>query len=150
MRFLVIQGPNMNILGRREPEIYGKETLDELNAWIRERPELINDNLVFFQSNHEGAIIDSLHAHIGKVAGAVINPGAYTHTSYAIRDAIAAVDYPVVEVHLSDIHKREAFRKVSLVTDVCLKQIVGKGKRGYLQGLKVLKKKGYTFKAARK
>ncbi len=150
MRFLVIQGPNMNILGRREPEIYGRETLDELNAWIRERPDLANDNLVFFQSNHEGDIIDCLHAHIGKVNGAVINTGAYTHTSYAIRDAITAVDYPVVEVHLSDIHKREEFRKVSVIADVCLKQIVGRGKRGYLQGLKVLKKNGYMFKGSRK
>ena len=140
MRFLIIQGPNMNILGRREPEIYGRETLDELNNWIRERPELLNDNMVFLQSNHEGDIIDCLHTHIGKVHGAVINAGAFTHTSYAIRDAIAAVDYPVVEVHLSDISKREPFRRVSVIADVCIRQIMGKGKRGYLQAIKALKK----------
>ncbi|UCD39180.1 MAG: type II 3-dehydroquinate dehydratase [Fidelibacterota bacterium] len=141
MRYLVIHGPNLNLLGRREPKIYGTETLEEVNAWIRERPELTDDSLIFFQSNHEGDLLDCLHSNYGKVNGAVINPGALAHTSYALRDAIAAVDYPVVEVHLSDIKKREAFRKVSLIADVCIQQICGKGKMGYLQGLKVLKKK---------
>lgn len=140
MRFLVIHGPNMKLLGRREPEIYGTETLEELNTWIRERPELADDSLIFFQSNHEGDLLDCLHAHFGKIKGAVINPGAFASTSYALRDAIAAMDYPVVEVHLTDIHKREPFRKISVIADVCLKQIVGKGKRSYLHGLKALKK----------
>jgi len=140
MRLLVIHGPNMNLLGRREPEIYGHETLEELNTWIREQPDLAYDNLIFFQSNHEGDLLDCLHAQYGKVKGAVINPGAFAHTSYALRDAIAAVDYPVVEVHLSNINKREPFRKTSLIAEVCLKQIYGKGKVGYLQGLKALKK----------
>ena len=140
MRLLVIHGPNMSLLGRREPEIYGHETLEELNTWIREQPDLAYDNLIFFQSNHEGDLLDCLHAQYGKVKGAVINPGAFAHTSYALRDAIAAVDYPVVEVHLSNINKREPFRKTSLISDVCLKRICGKGKVGYLQGLKALKK----------
>ncbi|MFB0515331.1 MAG: type II 3-dehydroquinate dehydratase [Candidatus Neomarinimicrobiota bacterium] len=140
MRYLVIHGPNLNLLGRREPEIYGHETLEELNAWIRELPDLTDDNLIFYQSNHEGDLLDCLHAHMGKVDGAVINPGALAHTSYALRDAIAAVDYPVVEVHLSDINKREPFRKVSLIKDVCVAQIVGQGKKGYLKGLKIIKK----------
>lgn len=140
MRFLVIHGPNMKLLGRREPEIYGTETLEELNTWIRERPELADDSLIFFQSNHEGDLLDCLHAHFGKIKGAVINPGAFAYASYALRDAIAAMDYPVVEVHLTDIHKREPFRKISVIADVCLKQIVGKGKKSYLHGLKALKK----------
>lgn len=140
MRYLVIHGPNLNLLGRREPEIYGDETLEEINAWIRERPELVDDSLIFYQSNHEGDLLDCLHSNFGKIDGAVINPGALAHTSYALRDAIAAVDYPVVEVHLSNIQKRESFRKVSLIADVCIKQITGKGKMGYLQGIKELKK----------
>ncbi len=140
MRLLVIHGPNLNLLGRREPEIYGTSTLDELNTWIREQPELANDTLTFYQSNHEGGLMDTLHNYTGKIQGAVINPGALAHYSYALRDAIAAVDYPVVEVHLSNIAKREAFRKKSVLTDVCLKQIVGKGRLGYLQALKALKK----------
>ena len=140
MRLLVIHGPNLNLLGRREPDIYGTATLEEINTWIREQPELVNDNLMFFQSNHEGGIIDCLHSHTGKVGGAVINPGALAHYSYALRDAVAAVDFPVVEVHLSNILKREAFRKKSVIADACIKQIVGKGKLGYLQGLKLLQK----------
>ena len=92
MRYLVIHGPNLNLLGRREPDIYGDETLEEINAWIRERPELVDDSLIFYQSNHEGDLIDCLHSNYGKIAGAVINPGAFAHTSYALRDAIAAVD----------------------------------------------------------
>jgi 3-dehydroquinate dehydratase-2 len=128
-------------LGRREPEIYGTETLEEINAWIRERPELVDDSLIFYQSNHEGDLLDCLHSNFGKIDGAVINPGALAHTSYALRDAISAVDYRVVEVHLSNIQKREAFRKVSLIADVCIKQITGKGKMGYLQGIKELKKR---------
>ena len=140
MRLLIIHGPNMNLLGRREPKIYGKATLEEINTWIREQPELINDTLTFYQSNHEGGIIDCLHNYTGKIGGAVINPGALAHYSYALRDAVATVDFPVVEVHLSNILKREAFRKKSVMADVCLKQIVGKGKIGYLQGLKLLKK----------
>ena len=140
MRLLVIHGPNLNLLGRRETDIYGTESLEEVNAWLREQPELDNDTLTFYQSNHEGGLIDCLHNHVGKVGGAVINAGALSHYSYALRDAIAAVDYPVVEVHLSNVAKREAFRKKSVLADVCLKQIIGKGKLGYLQGLKAARK----------
>jgi len=139
MKFLVINGPNLNLLGKREPAIYGSETLDQLNAWLRNQPQLADDELVFYQSNHEGAMIDCLHEHMGRVDGAVINPGAFTHTSYALRDAIAGVGYPVVEVHLSDIHNREDFRRISVVKDVCVMQISGKGKSGYLEALLVLK-----------
>ena len=139
MIFLVIHGPNLNLLGEREPDIYGTESLTDLNAWLQFHRELANDKLTFFQSNHEGEIIDFLHKHLGVVDGAVINPGALSHYSYALRDAIAAVDYPVVEVHLSDIDSREDFRKVSVTREVCIKQISGKGKEGYLEGLLALK-----------
>ena len=139
MIFLVIHGPNLNLLGKREPDIYGTESLTDLNAWLQFHRELANDKLTFFQSNHEGEIIDFLHKHLGVVDGAVINPGALTHYSYALRDAIAAVDYPVVEVHLSDIDSREDFRKISVTREVCIKQISGKGKEGYLEGLLALK-----------
>jgi 3-dehydroquinate dehydratase-2 len=140
MRYLIIHGPNLNLLGRREPEIYGRENIDEINTWIREHPEFDEDSLIFFQSNHEGDILDTLHTNYGKVDGAVINPGALAHTSYSLRDAIAAVDYPVVEVHLTDINKREAFRKTSVIAEVCLSQVSGQGKKGYLVALKTLKK----------
>ena len=140
MRYLIVHGPNLNLLGRREPEIYGRETLDEINTWIREHPEFDEDSLIFFQSNHEGDILDCLHTNYGKVKGAVINPGALAHTSYILRDAIAAVDYPVVEVHLTDISKRESFRKTSVIADVCQSQVCGHGKKGYLVALKTLKK----------
>ena len=139
MIFLIIHGPNLSLLGKREPDIYGTESLADINAWLQFHRELANDKLTFFQSNHEGEIIDFLHKHIGVVDGAVINPGALTHYSYTLRDAIAAVDYPVVEVHLSDIDNREDFRKVSVTREVCIKQISGKGKAGYLEGLLTLK-----------
>ena len=139
MRYLVIHGPNLNLLGRREPEVYGHETLDQLNAWLREQPELSDDHLIFYQSNHEGELIDFLHRYMGQVDGAVLNPGALTHYSYALRDAITAVEYPVVEVHLSDIHNREEFRRLSVTAEVCRAQIVGKGKEGYLEGLRRLR-----------
>ena len=139
MIFLIIHGPNLNLLGKREPDIYGTESLTDINAWLQFHRDLAKDKLTFFQSNHEGEIIDFLHKHLGVVDGAVINPGALTHYSYALRDAIAAVDYPVVEVHLSDIDDREDFRKVSVTREVCIKQIAGKGKAGYLEGLMALK-----------
>ncbi len=139
MKFLVANGPNLNLLGRREPEIYGPETLQQINDWLAAQPALKDDELVFFQSNHEGELIDCLHRHLGQVSGAVFNPGAFTHYSYALRDAIAAVDYPVVEVHLSDISAREAFRRVSVLSEVCRAQISGQGKEGYLEGLLLLK-----------
>ncbi len=138
MKFLIINGPNLNMLGVREPGIYGSETLDQINAWLLERPEAAGNELNFFQSNSEGAIIDEIQSAVGNYDGIIINPGAYTHYSYAIRDAIAAVGIPTVEVHLSAIENREDFRKKSVIKDVCLEQISGLGKRSYSEGLKEL------------
>jgi 3-dehydroquinate dehydratase-2 len=138
MIILVINGPNLNLLGSREPEIYGIETLNEIKVWLQFQVESKGDKLQFFQSNHEGAIIDYLQGQIGVADGAVINPGALTHYSYALRDTIAAVDFPVVEVHLSDINSREPFRAISVIADVCLAQISGHGKAGYLEGIELI------------
>ena len=138
MNILIISGPNLNLLGEREPEIYGYETLEDIQRWLCEQPETVNIKLRFFQSNHEGAIIDKLHDAIDRTDGIIINPGAFTHYSYAIRDAIAAVNIPTVEVHLSDIHNREDFRKISVIKPVCIQQICGLGKVSFLEGLKVL------------
>lgn len=140
MKILILNGPNLNLLGIREPEVYGRDTLDELNRWLESHPDAAGVALQFMQSNHEGALIDALHEQMGQVDGCVFNPGAYTHTSYALRDAIAGVDYPVVEVHLSDINNREPFRKVSVLKEVCLAQISGRGKEGYLEGIRRLMK----------
>lgn len=138
MIILVINGPNLNLLGKREPEIYGTESLNDIKVWLQFQVEMQGDRLQFFQSNHEGAIIDYLQGQIGVADGAVINPGALTHYSYALRDTIAAVDFPVVEVHLSDIYAREPFRAQSVIKDVCQGQIVGKGKAGYLEAIKLI------------
>lgn len=138
-RILVIHGPNLNLLGEREPHIYGALTLEELNHKLREFAAEHGLELKIFQSNHEGAIIDRLHQERHWADGIVINPGAYTHYSYAIRDAIAAVGKPTVEVHLSDIHRREPFRKISVIKDVCVAQICGLGWQSYIEGLKVLR-----------
>ena len=138
MRILVINGPNLNLLGKREPEIYGSVTLNEIIEWLKSRPEAKGHELEHFQSNHEGAIIDRLHDTIGQVDGIIINPGAFTHYSYAIRDAITAVNIPTVEVHLSDIHSREEFREVSVIAPVCVEQISGQGKESYFEGLRKL------------
>ncbi|GBC76280.1 3-dehydroquinate dehydratase [bacterium HR07] len=137
-RILVIHGPNLNLLGEREPDIYGSLTLEEINQKLQEFAAEQQLDLKIFQSNHEGAIIDKLHQERRWADGIVINPGAYTHYSYAIRDAIAAVGKPTVEVHLSDIHRREPFRKISVIRDVCIAQICGLGWRSYIEGLKAL------------
>ena len=130
MTILILNGPNLNLLGTREPETYGHGTLADLEADLRAAfPEV---TLAFFQSNYEGALIDHLHdAHRQAVDGIVFNPGAYTHTSIALRDAIAAIDPPVVEVHLSNIHARESFRHHSHLAPVCAGQICGLGRVGY-------------------
>ena len=130
----------MNLLGEREPEVYGSDTLADLNDFIANSKEAQDLDLYFFQSNHEGAIIDFMHGHRRSAAGVVINPGGLTHYSVALRDAIAGCQVPTVEVHISDIHAREAFRQVSMVEDVCIEQISGRGKQGYLDGLSVLRK----------
>tara|TARA_B100001996_G_scaffold174885_1_gene133486 strand:+ start:1031 stop:1450 length:420 start_codon:yes stop_codon:yes gene_type:complete len=138
MNILVINGANLNLLGEREPDIYGTDTLDELMMWLSNCPECIEHEFKFYQSNHEGEIIDFIHDERHWAQGIIINPGAFTHYSYAIMDAIKAVNIPTVEVHLTNITDREAFRKVSVIKSVCIKQIHGKGKQSYLEGVKEL------------
>lgn len=138
MNILLINGPNLNLLGEREPEIYGADTLSQINDWLAEEGAALGQQLKFFQSNHEGAIVDFMQEHRHWAHAAVINPAALTHYSIALRDAIAGCQLPTVEVHLSDIHAREEFRRHSVVKDVCLRQISGHGKQGYLMALQYL------------
>lgn len=138
MKILVVNGPNLNLLGEREPHIYGSESLSDVNAWITAHIISRGHDLSFYQSNHEGQIIDYLHAHRKSADGVVINPGGLTHYSIALRDAIAGCQVPTIEVHISDVHAREDFRKVSVVTDVCLAQISGHGKQGYVEAIEML------------
>jgi 3-dehydroquinate dehydratase II len=126
---LVLQGPNLNLVGTREPQIYGHESLDEIHAGIAARAAELGLEVSFFQSNHEGALIDRLH--LGDFDVAIVNAGGLTHTSVALRDALLAVGRPFIEVHLSDPSKREAFRRVNFLHDVALESIVGQGARGY-------------------
>lgn len=133
-----MHGPNLNLLGEREPEIYGSMTLTELNAAIRKHAAGIGVRVIFFQSNHEGSLIDCLHRNRKRIQGLIINAGALTHYSFALRDAIASTGIPAVEVHLSDIHKREEFRKTSVIREVCLDQICGLGMTGYFNGINLL------------
>ncbi len=137
-KVLVVNGPNLNLLGEREPEIYGSLTLAQVNNELEKLAVELDVSLKFFQSNHEGSIIDFLHNHRQWADGILINPGALTHYSYALRDAIVGVQLPAVEVHISDIHAREPFRKISVLKEVCLKQISGRGLNSYLDGLKLL------------
>tara|TARA_Y100000590_G_scaffold465206_1_gene636824 strand:+ start:808 stop:1242 length:435 start_codon:yes stop_codon:yes gene_type:complete len=140
MNILVINGPNLNLLGTREPEVYGHETLEELMMWLENSPEAINHEFKFYQSNHEGEIIDILHDERHWAQGILLNAGAYTHYSYAIRDAIVAIAIPTVEIHLTDISTREDFRKKSVLESICLDIVKGLGKNSYLEGLKKLLK----------
>lgn len=139
MKFLVINGPNINFLGIREPNIYGASTYDDLVNLIKSHAEKIGISVDFFQSNHEGAIVDAIQkAYYDKVDAIVINPAAYTHTSVAIADALKAVSIPAAEVHISDVSKRESFRQISYVRDVCKKTVSGKGFDGYLEAIDFL------------
>jgi 3-dehydroquinate dehydratase-2 len=138
INLLVVNGPNLNLLGVREPEIYGNQSLSELNEKLQELADDLNVKLTFFQSNSEGEIIDFIHEKGFKADGMIINPSALTHYSYAIRDAIASVKISAVEVHLSNIHSREEFRKKSLIAPVCLGQITGLGYYGYAMALSFL------------
>ncbi|NLL79703.1 MAG: type II 3-dehydroquinate dehydratase [Clostridiales bacterium] len=139
MQILVINGPNLNFLGIREKAVYGTQDYDYLLNLIGEKGQKENCRIEVFQSNHEGAIIDRIQdAYSDGTQGIVINPGAYTHYSYAIRDALASVPMPKVEVHISDIQNREEFRKVSVTAPVCDKQIYGQGLSGYLQAIDFL------------
>jgi 3-dehydroquinate dehydratase-2 len=135
---LLLHGPNLNLLGTREPEVYGKTTLDEVNDLVLRHVQAYGVGLRAEQSNHEGALIDMLHVARNWADGVVFNPGAYTHTSIALRDAISAIQIPVVEVHLSNVHARESFRHQSLLAAVCLGQISGFGWRSYLLGAQAL------------
>lgn len=134
----LINGPNLNLLGLREPDVYGKETLEDVEDLVRTKAAQLNARVQCYQSNHEGEIIDIIHQARNEADGIIINPGAYTHYSYAIRDAIAAVPLPAVEVHISNIHARETFRHQSVIAPVTVAQVVGFGIKGYelaLEGL---------------
>lgn len=128
---LVIHGPNLNMLGKREPEVYGKDTLETIDNTLRVLGHQLKLSVETFQSNHEGAIVDRIQAALGKNHALIINPGAYTHTSVAIRDALLLLDIPIVEIHLSNIYKRESFRHHSFIAGVATGQISGFGAHGY-------------------
>ena len=137
-KVLVLHGPNLDLLGRRELDTYGRVTLDEINAALRAMADERGVTLRIVQSNHEGDLIDRIHAERKRCSGIIINPGALTHYSYAIRDAIDAAALPTIEVHLSDIHKREEWRRESVISPVAWKVIAGKGPQGYLDALEEL------------
>ena len=139
-KVLIINGPNLNLLGTREPEIYGTTTLKDIEDMIKEKAQSLNIEVEFFQSNHEGDIVDKIGNARNDFNGIIINPAAYTHTSVAIRDAISAIDLPVVEVHLSNIHSREEFRHKSVTAPACKAQITGCGMYGYIFALEFLQK----------
>ena len=134
-RILVMHGPNLNLLGTRDPEVYGQTSLAEINQDLLQRATLAGHELETFQSNHEGALVDCIQQRGTQAALLIINPGAYTHTSIALRDAILAVDIPVIEVHLSNIHRREPFRRQSYLADIALGQITGFGSSSYVLAL---------------
>ena len=142
MKILVINGPNLNMLGIREPDIYGRKTYDDLLLYIKEEADRLGVAVEFYQSNHEGDIVDKIQSAYGNTDGIVINPAAYTHTSIAIPDALKAVGIPTVEVHVSDPDSREDFRHVSYIRAACIATIRGHGLPGYLEALHLLCERG--------
>ena len=134
----VVHGPNLNMLGKREPEHYGSRTLDDINASMHAKAAKLDIQISTFQSNHEGEIVESIQKAVGQVQGLIINPAAFTHTSVAIRDAVLILDVPTIEVHLSNIYKREPFRQRSFIADIATAQISGLGASGYLYALEAL------------
>lgn len=137
-KYLVINGVNLNMLGVREPGIYGESTLEDLEKLVRTKADELGVEVEFFQSNFEGEAVEKIHSALGKCDGIIINPGAFTHYSYAIRDALASVKLPAVEVHISNIHKREEFRHTSVIVPECVGQICGLGFKGYVLALEAL------------
>lgn len=138
LSILVLHGPNLNLLGRREPGVYGSVTLNEINKLLEQEGQKLGVKVIALQSNHEGVLVDAVQDAFGKHQGILINPGAFTHTSVAIRDALAAVALPVVEVHLSNIYQREAFRHHSFIAPIAIGQISGFGAESYRLGLNAL------------
>ena len=139
MKILVLNGPNINMLGIREPDVYGKESFADLLALLEQTADVENVEIQQFQSNHEGALVDKIQQAYGAFDGIVINPAAYTHTSIAILDALKAVAIPAVEVHISDVKNREAFRQISYAGMACVKTIMGRGIQGYVDAILYLK-----------
>jgi len=141
MNFLIINGPNLNLLGQRDPEQYGTGTYDDLCKQIEDRAKDRGDSTSFFQSNHEGAIIDTIQQARGRFDGIVINPGAYAHYSYAIHDALLDSPLPAVEVHISDIESRDPWRRISVTAPACTAMIAGHGFAGYCEAMALLKER---------
>ncbi len=141
MKILVINGPNLNMLGVREPDIYGRTTYADLCRMIEDHAEKIGVDVELYQSNHEGDLVDIIQKAYGRIDGIVINPGAYTHTSVAILDALKAVSIPTVEVHISEVDKREEFRQISYVRLACIATITGHGVNGYLEAMDMLRER---------
>ena len=137
-KILVINGPNINMLGKREPGIYGSTTLDQINSDLKTQGEKLDLSVETFQSNHEGEIVEKIQKVFKKVNGIIINPGAYTHTSIAVRDALLIHDIPIIEVHISNIYKRESFRHISMTADIATGQIAGFGQYGYTMALNAM------------
>lgn len=138
MRILLINGPNLNALGTRRPEVYGRQTLADIETSVRTRAAALSVEIVAFQSNHEGALIDFMQQHASGADGIIMNPGAFTHYSYALRDAVEAAALPLVEVHLSNVYARESFRHTSVIAPAALGQVSGLGWRGYLAAFDAL------------